>query len=248
MTGSGGAVPENAESTAVVDGVGVPARRYSVPAPAPARYKPVLGLLALGLVVGYVFIGVWDTLVQDASVYRCPPDCGRPKMAVPVATLPRYDAPSGDFSVSYPAPGGTYQVTTGDNGVTARSDNGGVLRLFSEPARGRIARTVVAQLMAREYPRSSVAYELPNTAVGYQVGYGVVANFRQPGMSVVIDSRLIVMAAVKNDLALIAVATGPFRRFSPDFGPGLPSAANLEVAVDMAKYVESFRWKGDPPR
>ena len=39
---------------------------------------------------------------------------------------------------------------------------------------------------------------------------------------------------------------GPFRRFSQDFGPGPPSAANLEVAMDMGRYVESFRWKGDP--
>ena len=56
------------------------------------------------------------------------------------------------------------------------------------------------------------------------------------------------MAAVKDDLALIAVAEGPFRRFTPDFGPGPPSGANLEIAMDMAKYVESFSWKGDPVR
>ena len=55
-------------------------------------------------------------------------------------------------------------------------------------------------------------------------------------------------AAVKDDLALIAVAEGPFRRFTPDFGPGPPSGANLEIAMDMAKYVESFSWKGDPVR
>ena len=59
---------------------------------------------------------------------------------------------------------------------------------------------------------------------------------------------LVVIAAVKNDLALIALATGPFRRFSPDFGPGPPSAANVEIAIDMGKYVESFSWRGDPPR
>ena len=60
--------------------------------------------------------------------------------------------------------------------------------------------------------------------------------------------RVIIMAAVKDDLALIAVAEGPFRRFTPDFGPGPPSGANLEIAMDMAKYVESFSWKGDPVR
>ena len=248
MIGSRRSAAQASQATDVVDGVAVPARRYSAPVPAPPRYKLVLGLLALGLGVGCVVIGVWDLLVRDASVYRCPPDCGRPPAAAPVATLPRYQAPSGEFSVSYPAPGGDYEVTTGDNGVTARSATGGALRLFSEPAQGRAARQVVAQLMAREYPGSEIAYQLPNTTVGYQVGYGVVANFQQPGLASKVDSRLVVMAAVKNDLALIAVAEGPFRRFSPDFGPGLPSAANLEIAIDMGKYVESFSWKGDPPR
>ena len=84
--------------------------------------------------------------------------------------------------------------------------------------------------------------------VGYQVGTGVVANFQAPGLANKFGLRVLVMAAVKNDLALIAVAEGPFRRFSPDFGPGPPSAANLEIAMDMGKYVESFSWKGDPPR
>lgn len=236
-----------APETEVVDGVAVPHRRYSVRVPAGARYTLVLGLLALGLGVGYGVIGVWDVLVKDASVYRCPPECGRPPSAVPVANLPRYDAPSGEFSVSHPAPGGAYQVATGDNGVTARSATG-VLRLFSAPAQGRVARQVVNQILAKEFPGAEFAYELPNTMVGYQVGYGVVANFQPPGLAARADSRLIVMAAVKNDLALIAVAEGPFQRFTPEFGPGVPSAANLEIAIDMGKYVESFSWKGDPPR
>jgi hypothetical protein len=84
--------------------------------------------------------------------------------------------------------------------------------------------------------------------VGYQLGYGVVANVQKPGLSARFDLRVVVMAAVKNDLALVAVAEGPFRRFSKDFGPGPPSSANLELAMRMAKYVESFSWKGDPPR
>ena len=60
--------------------------------------------------------------------------------------------------------------------------------------------------------------------------------------------RILVMAAVKNDIALIAFATGPYRAFGPDFGPGPPSGANLELAMDLGKYVNSFRWSGDPTR
>jgi hypothetical protein len=53
------------------------------------------------------------------------------------------------------------------------------------------------------------------------------------------------MAAIRHDYALIAAASGPYHEFSPDYGPGHPSGANLEVAMDMGKYVNSFKWNGD---
>ena len=60
--------------------------------------------------------------------------------------------------------------------------------------------------------------------------------------------RVMVMVAVKDDLALVASAVGPFRQFGPDFGSGKPSGANLQIALDMGKYVNSFSWRGDPRR
>ena len=237
----------NDTTGAEYQGVAVPPGRYTAAGVSRARYRAVLGLLALGLGTGYTVIGVWDHMVHDASIYSCPPDCGRPPNAVPVANLPRFEAPG--FSVSLPPSGDRFAVTTGDNGVTARLLNGdGTMRLFSQPADGRVARQVVEQFMAQQYGGATLAYELPNAMVGYQLGYGVVANFRPPEVSVKYDMRVIVIAGVKNDLALIAVAEGPFRRFTPDFGPGPPSAANLEIAMDMGTYVESFRWNGDPPQ
>lgn len=235
-----------APKPAAVDGVAVPPGRYLVELPRP-RYWSVLIALALGLSLGCTAIGVWNTHVRNASIYSCPPDCGSPPNAIPVANLPRFE--TAGFSVARPPAGQIYDVTDEPDGVTARQvGGGGVLRLFSEPARGRVARQVVDQLLNREYPGATVAYELPNAMVGYQLGYGVVANAQARGVSVKYDLRVIAMAAVKNDLALLAVAEGPFRRFSPDFGPGPPSAANLEIAMDMGRYVESFRWTGDPAR
>lgn len=232
------------------DAVAVPPGRYAAQGAPRARYLATLGLLLLGLVAAMSVLGVWDRLVQDASTYNCPPDCGRPPNAVPVANLPRFVAPDGRFSVAYPPPGAPFDVTTGPDGVTAQYTAGdrGLLRLFSEPANGRVARRVVTDLLGKQFPGASTAYELPNAMVGYQLGYGVVADFQKPGLSARFDLRVVVMAAVKDDLALIAVAEGPFRRFTPDFGPGPPSSANMELAIEMAKYVESFSWKGDSPR
>ena len=234
----------------VFDGIGVPPGKYTAKGTSRARYGATFGLLALGLGFAMTVLHFWDRAVTDASTYACPPDCGRPPNAVPVANLPRFVAPGGAFSVNYPAPNASYQVTTRDDGVTAKltAGDGGVLRLFSQPADGRVARQVVRQLIDKQYPNAEIAYELPNAHVGYQLGYGVVADFQPTGVSTNYQLRVIIMAAVKDDLALIAVAEGPFRRFTPDFGPGPPSGANLEIAMDMAKYVESFSWKGDPVR
>ena len=232
------------------EGVAVPPGRYAARGAARPRYVATLGLMALGLGIAILTLSLWGSLVARESVYVCPPDCGRPPTAVPVASLPRFVASGGQFSVSYPEPGAAYDVTTEADAVNARMTvgDGGLLRLFSEPALGRDARRVVEQLMAKRFPNAVIAYELPNAAVGYQPGYGVVADFRQPGMSNRSDLRVVVVAAVKNDLALVATAEGPFRRFSRDFGPGPPSAASVEIALDMGKYVESFSWRGDPPR
>jgi hypothetical protein len=232
------------------DAVAVLPGRYTAQGAPRARYFAILGRLVIGLGTAMLVLGIWDKLVADAAVYNCPPDCGRPPNAVPVANMPRFVAPDGAFSVAYPPPGGPYEVTTGPDGVTARYTvgDGGALRLFSEPARGRVARRVVTDIIAEQFPNATVAYQLPNAMVGYQLGYGVVADFQKPGLSARFDMRVVVMAAVRNDRALIAVAEGPFRRFSRDFGPGPPSSANLEVAMQMSKYVESFMWQGDPPR
>jgi hypothetical protein len=85
--------------------------------------------------------------------------------------------------------------------------------------------------------------------VGYQPGYGEAADDWPQGSAAAYSRvRIIVMAAVKNDVALIAFATGPYRAFGPDSGPGIPSGANLQLAQDMGKYVNSFQWSGDPDR
>lgn len=234
----------------VYDGVAVPPGRYTARGASRARFRATLGLLILGLGVGMAVLAVWDHVVEDASRYACPPDCGRPPAAAPVANMPRFVAPDGSFSVGYPAPSPVYAISTQTDGVTATlsAGDGGVLRLFGQPARGQVARQVVTELIRKQYPNAEIAYELPNAMVGYQVGYGVVANFRSPGIESRSVTRVVIMAAVKDDLALIGIAEGPFRRFTAEFGPGPPSAANLEIAMDMGKYVESFVWGAQTPQ
>lgn len=243
--------PRRAET---FDGVAVPAQKYAAKGAERPRYRWAFTVLALTLAVSTAAVTIWDKIATKETVYACPPECGRPPTSIPVAMMPRFVSADGSFSVGYPASespdaeGDTYILKKNPDGLSAvkAAGDGGELRLFSQPAGGRVARQVIEDLMAKTFAGSEIAFELPNATVGYQLGYGAVVNLQRPGS--LVPSRAVLLAAVKNDLALIATAEGPFRRFTPEFGPGLPSPTNLEIAMDMSKYADSFSWRGDPPR
>lgn len=238
----------------IFDGVAVPDRRYTAVGAERPEYKTAFGILVLTLALATGAVTAWDKVATKEAVYACPPECGRPPSALPVSTMPRFVAADGAFSVGYPTPGApdaegdTYEVETEPNGITAKRQprGSGEMHLFGEPAAGRVAQRVIEDVIARDFSGAKVVFEVPNATVGYQLGYGVVVNIQRGGS--LTTSRAILMGAVKNDLALVATVEGPFRRFTPEFGPGLPSAANVEIAVDMGKFVDSFSWRGDPPR
>ena len=221
------------------------------PAGQPAtRTGRLIGTWAVGTsIVAVALIVVSLIVTTKPKRYTCPPDCASPPIGTPVKDLPRFTSAGGGFSVSYPPEGSPYEVTTDANGVTAtwKAGDGGVLKLFSEPARGRAPRDIAVGLLKKRFPDATIAYDIPNAMVGYQPGYGAAADrWPQSAGGSYLRLRIIVLVAVKNDLALVAAAGGPFHEFGPKFGPGPPSGANVQIAQDLGKYVNSFRWKGDP--
>lgn len=233
-------------------GYALPPGSYAAP-PAPRTSHRRL-LLQLGVAIGALIAATvlaFTFLTPPAPRYVCPPDCGEPPIGRPVQRLPRFTSPDGAFSVAYPAEGTAYNVTLKPNGVVAEftGGDGGTMQLSSEPADGRSPAQIAQSLLEETYPDAVKAYEIPNAMVGYQLGYGEVADvYPQDAAGNYVRLRLVILVAVKNGLGLVAGAIGPFRRFTPDFGPGQPSAANLQLALDMAQYVNSFMWRGDPPR
>ena len=197
----------------------------------------------------FALVGLSVVIHKPPARYVCPPDCGHPPTGEPVAVNPRFTAPDGTFSVSYPAPSPAYKITTSPTGIRADflGGDGGTMQLMSRPANGRTPEQIAKSLVKETFPDTKTAYEIPNAMVGYVPGYGLAADcWPQGANSNYMRMRVIVMVAVKNDLALIAGAVGPFRQFGPDFGLGKPSGANLQLALDMGKYVNSFSWRGDP--
>jgi hypothetical protein len=210
--------------------------------------------LALGITVVLLaggLVGLSGLITTPAALYVCPPDCGSPPTNRAVEVNRRFQSADGAFAVSYPVETAAYEISTHDDGVTAvlQAGDGGTMHLFSRPALGRSPKEIALDLVNETFPDTVPAYDIPNAMVGYQPGYGMAADFWPQGaMTSSTRMRVIVMVAVKNDLALIAGAVGPYRAFGPDFGSGKPSAANLQLALDMGKYVNSFSWRGDPPR
>jgi hypothetical protein len=244
--------PTSAPERELFPGYALRDRSYSAELPRYTSLRRLLVVLVVGLAVVVGVLVTTSVLITEPLVrYSCPPDCGRPPTGEPVQASPRFTAPDGSFSVSYPSPGSAYDITTEDDGVSAEftAGDGGTMELFSEPAAGRSAEQVVDDLIKEKQPDATVAYVLPNATVGFQLGYGVVLDvYPKSADSASTRTRIVVVAAVKNDLTLIGAAIGPFREFGPNSGPGLPSGANLQLAQDLGRYVNSFLWKGDPPR
>lgn len=218
----------------------------------PTNYVGVLVPLVTILgIVAATGVGTSALITPAAKAYVCPPDCGRPPLGTPVETNPRYSGDGGAFSVAYPDKGSAYDVSFDPGGLqgvelTYTGGDTGTMLLFGEHADGRDPRQIVEQVLRTKYPDASVSYEIPNASVGYQPGYGVIADvYSRDSAASFTRLRVIVMAAVKHDYALIAAAVGPYHEFSPDYGTGHPSGANMELAMDMGKYVNSFRWSGD---
>lgn len=205
-----------------------------------------LGLWVLTLVAVMMTRRSW---IRECPTFTRLPDCGRPPTGQPVATNPRFTAADGSFSVSYPAPGAAYQVTTGAGRVTAEWDRRRRRHdsVAQPPAAGRDARTIAEALLEDAFPAPArpMSCPMPPSATNSATARSPTsarcpAGVRRNGF----DHHH------RRDQERPRTgrrAAGPFREFTPNFGPG-PSPANLQVAQDMGKYVNSFAWRGDPPR
>lgn len=218
---------------------GVPARQTT--------HSWLYKTLAAGVIVAAA-MGVTAAALATPSRprYTCPPDCGRPPIGEPVDVNPRFVSADKRFSVQYPSPEAAYKVKVEPDGVELDYTAGdtGTMQLFGMPAEKRTPKQVLDDLISRSYPAATVAYEIPNAMVGYELGYGIVVDeYPQDPSGDYTRLRIVALAAVKDDYALIAAAIGPYHEFSPDFGTGHPSGVNLALALDMGKYVNSFRWR-----
>ena len=247
-------------------GYGVPPGSYTALLPRSTSPAALIGAVTAVLAVAVATVSAISVKASPAAVrYACPPDCGRPPIGPPVGgdpgqasaaeppeivppheppvavkTYPRFTSKDGAFSVAYlPAA----DVTKSDDGITMTFDQvDGEIRLFGTPADNRTPRQIVEQYIQKNYRTAQTSYQIPNAMVGYEPGYGEVDDFSLENPNAASKrGRLLVMTAVKNGLALVAVAEGPMIRFTPRTS-GHPSAVNMMIAQLMGNSVNSFTW------
>ncbi|HET9566059.1 MAG TPA: zinc ribbon domain-containing protein [Mycobacterium sp.] len=238
------------EGAAPRPGYAVPAGVYEVAPVRHTTYRWLFTTLAAGLGVT-VAAGVTASVLATPPRprYTCPPDCGRPPIAEPIDINPRFVSADGEFSVQYPGPESLYTATLYPDWIELEYVGGdtGLLDLWGESADKRTAKQVIDKMIADYYPDATLDYEIPNAMVGYEPGYGAVFDdYPQDSSGEFTRLRIVALSAVKNDYALVATAVGPYHEFTPDFGTGHPSGVNLQLAMDMGKYVNSFRWRSGP--
>jgi hypothetical protein len=233
-------------------GYAVPAVSYETAPTRHTTHTRVLTTMGVGAAVATA-AAVTVSVLATPSVPRfvCPPDCGRPPIGKPVETNPWFMSSDGRFSVQYPRAGTAYEVALRPDGVDVdfKAGDTGTMQFFGVPAEGRTSKQIAENLISEKYPDATTDYEIPNAMVGYQPGYGVVKDeYPQDTSGTFTRLRLLVMVAIKNNYALVAAAIGPYHEFSPDFGSGHPSAVNMQLALDMGKYVNSFIWRDNSRR
>jgi rRNA maturation endonuclease Nob1 len=241
-----------AETRVTRPGYALPPGSYQA-APAPTTtHTRLLTAVGAGMAVA-IAAAVTASVLAAPTVPRfvCPPDCGQPPIGKPVETNPWFMSSDGRFSVQYPRAGTAYEVALQPDGVTVdfKAGDTGTMQLFGLPAEGRTSKQIAENLIGEKYPDATTDYEIPNAMVGYRPGYGVVKDeYPQDASGTFTRLRLLVMVAIKNNYAVVAAAIGPYHEFSPEFGSGHPSGVNMQLALDMGKYVNSFIWRDNSRR
>jgi hypothetical protein len=243
---------QDGANSAMRPGYAVPAGSYAAVPVRHTSHARLLTTLGVGAAVAAVVAVTTSALITPAPArYVCPPDCGEPPIGKPVATNPWFKSSDGRFAVQYPVAGAAYKVKLGVNGVQLNFTAGdkGTMELFGLPADGRTPKQIAEKLISDHYPDATTDYEIPNAMVGYEPGYGVVKDeYPQDAAGKFTRLRLLVMVAIKDNYGLVAAAVGPYHKFTPHFGSGHPSGVNMELALDMGKYVNSFAWRSDSPQ
>jgi hypothetical protein len=114
---------------------------------------------------------------------------------------------------------------------------------------GRDARQIVEDVQSSNFGDATYAYTIPSAELGYTPGYGNAYDLSvAPNGGAAIHERLLIVAAIRNNVAVVFAGMGPYRQSDPqnDDHPN-PAETPLVSLGDVGLSFESVRWPGEPP-
>lgn len=209
-----------------------------------------------GIAVVIVAMIVWAVVasLQQPSTVTCkPPHCAAPPPRVTRLASPHiYTSSKYGFSLEYSTEQIDPSHVTDHSIAWDATLNGGSEVSWSFTggnANGRDAQQIVEKIQGDNFSDATLAYRIPGADIGYTPGFGNVYDVSvAPGGGSAQHDRLIVMAAVKNGIAVAMIGLGPYQRSTPESdGHPSPAGTSLVHLGDFEETVKSVTWKGDPP-
>jgi hypothetical protein len=182
------------------------------------------------------------------QLFKC---AGGPGLDQLVTNGHQYSSSKYGFSLEY-GPNSGVHVSTSDVTIDYVSDNGsaewGQVQIAGLPSNGMSATQVVSTVAQQIDSNAQPVYVVPNPFVGFQYGAGEAYNYVVNGSS---NSqglgRMIILAAVRGELALIVVDSGPYLLFSNSNNTVMginphASPADQFAALFADPVVNSVKW------
>jgi hypothetical protein len=211
--------------------------------------------VAGGLVVFFMIVlGILALVLAPPGPVHCTgPSCQRVKLAPPLGAPHRYTSPDLGYSVDYydhPELQGHLKVSAQDATsiaweIDTRLGNFPWV-LVGEKVSGRSAQQVVEGIQQAKFADAQYLYTVPGVTFATTPGY---ANVYRIGLQAsggqTLEGRLVISAAVKNNLALEVVMIGPYIQSTPT-NSNHPNPSNTFITQLADETLKNVYWPGDP--
>lgn len=235
-----------------------PATPQQLASALPRKTRRGFPWVLLGGATALVMIGlaVVSQVIKPVPV-NCAHNCPHPPPPPPppppaspaLSSLTRYTSSSYGYSLEYTsdlAPAKTDGASIGWAG-TVRGNGAPVSWTFTgDAANGRSAQDIVDALQQANFQSASYIYTIPGAELGYMDGFGKVYSLSiQPASGQSMDGRLVIMVAVRNNVAVELVGVGPFQKTT--YSDGHPNPAQTPIVNWFDLSANSVTWQGETP-
>jgi len=210
----------------------------------------IWGVAAGGVIFAMIVLGILAVALGPSSnPTRCTaPNCQKVKLAPPLGAPHRYTSKALGYSVDYydhPGFQNPIKVSAQDDKSIAWEIANWPWVINGDKAAGHNGQQMVEAIQQQKFADAQFLFTLPGVTFGATPGYGNVYRIvlkNNGGQT--IEARLVIAAAVKNDLAIELVLIGPYVKSTQ--ADGHPNPSNNPVAPLADEMLKNVYWPGDP--